>query len=138
MTTQATPGPLDARGSGEGDRVLDRALSLVLIGGISISAAVTGIGGVVSLVQRRGEHAALSAFTPVGPEASTLAGVWRGVLAGHGESIIALGVLLLIGTPVARVAFSLVTFAIEKDRVYVVITAIVLVLLGYGLLGGTV
>lgn len=138
MTTQATAGVPEARSGREGDRVLDRALSLLLIGGITLSAAVTGIGGVVSLVQRRGEHASLRTFVPAGPEASTLAGVWRGVLAGHGESIIALGVLLLIATPVARVAFSLVSFAIERDRVYVIITAIVLVLLGYGLLGGTV
>jgi uncharacterized membrane protein len=39
--------------------------------------------------------------------------------------------LLLIATPIARVAFSLVGFAMEHDRRYVVITSIVLVVLVY-------
>ena len=40
-----------------------------------------------------------------------------------------LGLLLLIATPVARVAFSIVAFALEGDRLYVAITAVVLALL---------
>jgi uncharacterized membrane protein len=44
-----------------------------------------------------------------------------------------LGLLLLIATPVARVAFSVIGFALEKDWMYVVITLIVLALLIYSL-----
>jgi uncharacterized membrane protein len=43
------------------------------------------------------------------------------------------GLLLLIATPIARVAFSLVGFAMERDRTYVVITAIVLAILIFAL-----
>ncbi len=53
----------------------------------------------------------------------------HGVLAGHPQSIVSLGLLLLLATPVLRVAISIVTFAIEKDAKYVVITAFVLLVL---------
>jgi uncharacterized membrane protein len=43
--------------------------------------------------------------------------------------------LLLIATPVARVAFSIWGFAEEHDRMYVIFTSIVLVILLYSLLG---
>ncbi len=39
------------------------------------------------------------------------------------------GLLLLVATPVARVALSIVIFIIERDRLYVLITAAVLLIL---------
>ena len=50
--------------------------------------------------------------------------------------IIQLGLLILIATPVARVAFSVVAFALERDRLYVVVTLIVLAVLVFSLAGG--
>ena len=47
-----------------------------------------------------------------------------------------LGLLVLIATPIARVACTLVAFALQRDRTYVGITAIVLALLLYGLVLG--
>jgi len=51
----------------------------------------------------------------------------------HAHGIIQLGLLLLIATPVARVAFSVVAFAAERDWLYVAITLIVLAILIYSL-----
>jgi uncharacterized membrane protein len=48
---------------------------------------------------------------------------------GKGQAVVMLGLLLLIATPVARVAFSVVAFAIEGDRLYVAVTIVVLALL---------
>jgi uncharacterized membrane protein len=48
-------------------------------------------------------------------------------------AIIQLGLLILIATPVARVAFSVFAFAQERDWLYVVVTLIVLGLLLYSL-----
>jgi uncharacterized membrane protein len=48
--------------------------------------------------------------------------------------VIQLGILVLIATPVARVLFSMLGFALERDWMYVVITAIVLALLLYSLI----
>jgi uncharacterized membrane protein len=61
-----------------------------------------------------------------------------GALALRARSIIQLGVLLLVATPIARVAFSILGFTLERDRLYVVITSIVLGILLYSLVGGTV
>jgi uncharacterized membrane protein len=47
--------------------------------------------------------------------------------------VIQLGILVLIATPVARVLFSMLGFGLEKDWMYVGVTAIVLVLLLYSL-----
>jgi uncharacterized membrane protein len=66
----------------------------------------------------------------------SLADVARGVAAGNADAIVQAGVVLLIATPIARVALTLVAFAIRKDRLYALISALVLVLLAYGLLGG--
>ncbi|MGH2509954.1 MAG: DUF1634 domain-containing protein [Ktedonobacteraceae bacterium] len=43
--------------------------------------------------------------------------------------MIALGLLLLLATPVIRVAASIVAFGLEHDRRYVIITTIVLAIL---------
>jgi uncharacterized membrane protein len=50
--------------------------------------------------------------------------------------MIQLGIILLIATPVLRVAVSLVGFALERDRVYVAITGLVLAILLYSLFSG--
>jgi len=47
----------------------------------------------------------------------------------NGSGILVVGLLVLIATPVLRVATSLVLFALEKDRIYTAITAVVLALL---------
>ena len=48
---------------------------------------------------------------------------------GNGRTIITAGLLILIATPVARVAFSIFIFLKEKDRLYVAITSAVLAIL---------
>jgi len=53
----------------------------------------------------------------------------------HGRGVIQLGILFLIATPVARVAFSGVAFALERDWLYVGIASAVLAVLMYSLLG---
>lgn len=52
------------------------------------------------------------------------------------EAVIFIGLLILIATPVARVIFSLVAFRLERDRMYVGFTAVVLVILLYSIVSG--
>jgi len=56
-----------------------------------------------------------------------------GVASGNPVFVIQLGLVVLLATPVARVAASVVMFAAEKDRLYVAITLFVLVVLLVGL-----
>ena len=62
--------------------------------------------------------------------------VFGGVIHLRGQSLIALGLLILIATPVMRVAISILAFAIQRDYTFVVITCIVLALLGFSFLMG--
>jgi uncharacterized membrane protein len=50
--------------------------------------------------------------------------------------LIQLGLLILIATPIARVAFSVVAFLYQRDWMYVAVTLMVLGLLVYSLFGG--
>jgi uncharacterized membrane protein len=62
-----------------------------------------------------------------------VSGIVTGAVAWHSRGLIQLGLLLLIAVPVARVAFSVVAFALQRDRTYVVVTMIVLAVLLYGM-----
>ena len=61
-------------------------------------------------------------------------GLVHGIVAFAPFSWIELGVLVLIATPVSRVLISVFLFAAERDRLYVLITAVVLALLLFSML----
>ena len=70
---------------------------------------------------------------PVFPD--TLSGVINGLMHGDSVSIIMLGLVILLATPVLRVAVSIIAFAIEEDRTYVIITSVVLAILLFSIFG---
>ncbi len=115
---------------------LEQRLGTLLRVGVILSAAVTLAGGVMYLLSHAHDAASHAVFHGVSAELRTVAGVITGVLAGNSAAIIQLGVLLLIATPIARVAMSLLGFARERDWVYVAVSLLVLVLLGYSLVHG--
>ncbi|HEX8945578.1 MAG TPA: DUF1634 domain-containing protein [Gemmatimonadaceae bacterium] len=116
----------------EVEQVVGRLLQL----GVLIAAVVVLIGGVMLLVQRGGTPVASSVFHAEPDNLRSIVGIIRGVASMQSESIVQLGLLLLIATPVARVAFTLVAFVLQRDRTYIVVTTIVLALLLYGLVFG--
>ena len=68
-----------------------------------------------------------------GPQALRhVGGVMSGVVSGDPAAIIQLAVLLLIATPVARVVFALIAFGIERDKLYIAVSAAVLAVLLFG------
>ena len=58
----------------------------------------------------------------------------------RGQSVVVFGLLMLISTPVLRVAVSIFAFVYQKDGRFVIITTVVLLLLllsfGIGKVGG--
>jgi uncharacterized membrane protein len=61
--------------------------------------------------------------------------IWNLIIHGHGKGIIEAGIYLLVFTPIMRVAASIILFAFqERDRLYTVITLVVLILTLAGLL----
>lgn len=103
---------------------MNAVIGWILQGGVMISSAVIG-AGIILWLARSGQHASQQVL--VFPH--TLGEVGSGLLALQAQAIIALGLLLLLATPVVRVAASIVAFGLEHDRRYVLITTIVLVVL---------
>lgn len=67
---------------------------------------------------------------------TSLGEVLSGTAAGKPYAIIALGMLLLIATPIVRVALSVFFFLAQADWLYVGITLFVLAVLLFGLFSG--
>lgn len=118
------------------DHAVQQAIGGVLRIGVLIAAAVTLAGGVLLLAQHGGNPVALGTFRGEPTVLTSLVGIARGTLALNGDAVAQFGLVLLIATPVARVALTLVAFALQRDRAYVLITTIVLALLVYGLVFG--
>lgn len=62
--------------------------------------------------------------------ANDFGALWAGLWRLDPISVLALATALLILTPISRVVVSLVAFAIDRDRTFVVITGLVLVAIG--------
>ena len=110
-------------------------LGNLLRSGVIFSALVVLWGACIYLYRHWREMAEYKIFRGEPSDYRTIPGVIQSALGGHGRGWIQLGLLLLIATPIARVAFSIVGFSIERDRLYVGFTLIVLVILLYSLLG---
>ncbi|MGA2457699.1 MAG: DUF1634 domain-containing protein [Terriglobales bacterium] len=117
------------------DHRIEVILGNLLRSGVLLSAAVVFLGACVYLSHHGHESADYRIFRGEPSEFSTIAGVIHSAVHGRGRGLIQLGLLLLIATPIARVAFSIVGFGIERDRMYVAFTLIVLAILLFSLLG---
>ena len=97
--------------------------------GVGISAVVVFLGGVCRLIRSRHEILASHIFHPTADLYGNVFRIPAAAKAGDCLALIQLGLLLLIATPVARVAFSAFVFARERDRTYVAVTLVVLAIL---------
>lgn len=128
------PDALNAAPLKPDDTLLDRRIGILLRTGVLISAAVVLLGGILFLVRHGSTVPQYHVFHGQPRELRSLTGIIGGALHGHAPAVIQLGLLLLIATPVARVVFSVVEFALERDYLYVVISGIVLGVLLYSLI----
>ena len=129
MSTRPTSNPHE-------DYALEQRLGILLRAGVILSAAVTLIGGIMYLAVHGNAPASYHVFAGEPAGLRTVGGVIAGVVRGDSASIIQLGVLLLIATPVARVFISVIGFARERDWMYVACSLLVLALLVYSLAHG--
>jgi uncharacterized membrane protein len=111
------------------------AVATLLRWGVLLAAAVILAGGIVFLWHHGKEQPHYGTFLG---EPGTLRGV-RGIVSEasdfRGRGLIQLGLVLLVATPIIRVALSLAVFIQERDVTYAVATAVVLLLLVAALSG---
>lgn len=118
------------------DEQVEHVLGHLLRIGVVIAAAVAAVGGVSYLFQHGSAAVDYRAFRGEPQDLRTVGGIVGSALSFHSLGVIQLGLLLLVATPIARVALSLVAFMRQGDRRYVRITAIVLAILIFSLAGG--
>jgi uncharacterized membrane protein len=111
------------------DQRLETNIGNLLRAGVLLSAATVLAGGVLYLLRHHADRVSYHQFAAGGSILQSFRGVLQSAVRLNSEGLIQFGLLLLIATPVARVALAVIGFALERDRLYAVVSLIVLVIL---------
>ena len=121
------------------DKRVELVVGNLLRTGVILAAVVVLIGGILYLVKYGTDEPHYTTFQKgVVPAAEfcSPSGIVEAAINLRPRGIVALGLLLLIATPVARVVFTIFAFWMEKDYTYVAVTMIVLAVLLFSLFFG--
>ncbi len=119
------------------DRRLETIIGRLLQAGVLLAAAVVTIGALAYLAGHHADRVNYRSFVAGEPEICTVSGIVRSAAHLSSLGIIQFGLLILIATPVARVALAIAGFALERDRLYTVVSLIVLLILLASLMRAT-
>jgi uncharacterized membrane protein len=100
------------------------AVSWVLATGVAISAILIALGFAGSFIV--GWRGSLVGDPHVDTPITDFGGLLTSLSALRPQAIGQFGLIVLVATPILRVATSLVAFVLERDTLYVSITAVVL------------
>lgn len=137
--------PMQHAPTAEQDQRLEVAIAMLLRIGVVIAAVLVSIGGVLALRHPSEPAPSYATFrlpgeiAPAAPQDDSIhsiSAVFRQLNSGSGASIIALGLLVLIATPIARVIFAMLGFARERDTLYTMISFVVLAILVFSVIHG--
>lgn len=111
------------------DAYIETILGNLLSTGVIIASSFMILGAVLFLVRHGLEIPNYEIFKPEIFGFSDFKNLFVGLVAFRSISIMKLGILVLIATPVLRVLFSVCAFAYQKDYMYIIFTAFVLCIL---------
>ena len=100
-----------------------------------MSAALVTLGGLVYVFSNGLTLSDYRVFQGEPEELRRAGSIIKYAFSFDGKGLIQLGILVLIATPIARVAFSIFAFLRQRDRMYVMVTCVVLAVLCYSLFG---
>jgi len=124
------------RGPAWTEQRVDEIIGTLLRIGVIVAAALVLSGGVLYLVRHGSTFPDYRAFHGEPAYLRGVSGILSAARTLDGPGLIQLGLLVLLATPLVRVAFSVLAFALQRDRTYVVVTSIVLAVLFYSLAAG--
>ena len=111
-------------------RRVELLISTLLRTGVVTSLSLVVLGALMGALRHRDVMASSTALQPLTTPGAAFPHSWRAVGSGllqlQGQAIIATGLLLLIATPVMRVAVSVFAFRAQGDKLYTRITLAVL------------
>jgi uncharacterized membrane protein len=114
-------------------RKVELIISYTLRIGVIVSISIVLLGTLISFTRHPDYTTSAEQLTrltqPGAAFPHTLNELSAGLARFRGQAIVGLGLLLLIVTPVLRVAISIVAFIFQRDPTFVIITSTVLILL---------
>jgi uncharacterized membrane protein len=116
------------------DVALDQKIGILLRVGVYTAALVILFGGVLFLIKEGTAHPDYRTFQHLPASLCSPEAILIATMHGNTLSIMQFGMLLLIATPIARVVFSVIAFAVKRDFLYVIISGIVLAVLLYSII----
>ena len=116
------------------DRRMEIIMGRLLQIGVFLASAVVLTGGILYVRAHLGSPADYRTFAGSPRDLRSVSGLFRLMQVGNPAAVIQVGVLLLVATPIARVVFAVIGFALERDRVYVAVSLTVLAVLMASLL----
>lgn len=119
-------------GERTGDARLASAVSRVLSIGTALAVFMIAIGIVIYLLQRGGEPLSFRVFPTAETGTSPSIWSWGGIKGMDGRAMMMTGVMLLILTPVCRVALSFFRYTANRERALAAVSLAVLVILIIG------
>ncbi len=125
---------MNGKGPMPADHEMDRTIGNILRAGVMTAAGIVLAGGLIYLFRHGLTPVHYALFQRVPMDLCTVGGILGSAFSFHGRGLIQLGLLVLIATPVARVLFSMVAFARQRDVMYTLVTATVLIVLAHSLL----
>lgn len=112
---------------------MEKLIGVALLVGVLLSAIIVSFGGVVYVWRHSGSTVHYRVFRGEPSDLRNLEGIAADVETFSGRGIIQIGLMLLVGLQLMRVVLTGALFLISRDKLYIVISTIVLGLLLYGI-----
>jgi uncharacterized membrane protein len=118
---------------GISEKRFESVIGTMLRAGVILAAAIVVAGGGMYVVRSGDVTPEYRMFRGEATDLRYMHAIFADAAAGQARGLIQLGLLVLIATPIARVAFSVAAYFSERDWLYTVVTLFVLGVLIYSL-----
>ena len=108
-------------------------ISKLMVGIIFISSFIMLIGGIIYLIHHGQDTANFQKFQGEPVSYTSFMGIWKSAFSLSSRGIMELGLLLMVFGQAIRVLLTLILFALEKDRVFILISLFILIIMIYSL-----
>ena len=115
---------------------IEAIIGKAMIATVLVAGFIVACGGIAYLIHHGTAAVHYGVFKGEPTDLRTLRGVLSDVLDASGRGIIQLGLVVLVAAQVMRVVLTMWLFAVEKDRAFVGVSALVLIVLLFSLLSG--
>ena len=120
------------------DQQVEQWIGTLLRVGVIAAACIVLAGGIWYLSAHGGDVPQYGTFRGEPVFLRHITALIAAVFSGQSAALIQLGLVTLIAVPIARVAFSIVAYVLQRDWLYCIVASIVLAVLLFSLLGGRI